>query len=149
MKKCPQCHCEMDISVKQGVEIDICVPCSVVWLDRGELNHICDSSSVVSQAMKQLLGSVTKTTMLSCPTCNDKKLSSATVVGASLSVCVDCQGILLKAATLRWFREKALTQQREYDRHTPRMPSKDNASTGSTIVDVLAGFADLLYFLIP
>ena len=139
----------MGISIKQGVEIDICTPCSAVWLDRGELNHICDNSSVVSQAMKQLLGSVTKTTSLSCPTCNDKNLSSATVVGASLSVCVGCQGLFLKAATLRWLREKALTKQREYDRHTPRKSSEEVAGNGSTIFDVLAGFADLLYFLIP
>jgi len=139
----------MKVSVKLGVEIDFCTPCSVVWLDRGELAHVCDNSEVVSQAMKQLLDSITKSTSLSCPTCNENNLSSATVVGASLSVCVDCQGLLLKAATLRWFREKALTKQREYDRHTPRMPSKESDSNGTTIIDVLAGFADLLYFLIP
>ena len=74
-KKCPQCHCKMDISDKQGVEIDFCTPCSVVWLDRGELAHVCDNSAFVSRAMKQLLDSVTRTTSLSCPTCNDTKLS--------------------------------------------------------------------------
>ncbi len=134
----------MKVETKLGVEIDVCVPCSVVWLDRGELEHICDSSAMVSQAMRQLLDSITKTTSLSCPTCVDKKLSSATVVGASLSVCVGCQGLFLNAATLRWLRERALVKQREYDRHTPHMPSKENVQDGITTLDVVFHLVELL-----
>jgi len=136
-KKCPHCSSVMKVETKLGVAIDVCVPCSVVWLDCGELEHICDSSAMVSQAMRQLLDSVTKTTSLSCPTCNDKNLSSATVVGASLSVCVGCQG-------LYWFRKKAIAKQREHDRNTPRMPSKENAQDGITTLDVVFHLVELL-----
>ncbi len=139
-KKCPQCQNEMGISVKVGVEIDFCTPCSVVWLDRGELNHICDRSSVVTQAMKQLMGSAAKKSSYSCPTCFDKKLSTATVVGASLSVCQGCQGLLLNAATLRWFRKKALAKQHEHDRNTPHLPKGGSDLVGVPFLETLATF---------
>jgi len=145
-KKCPQCHCEMDISVKQGVEIDFCTPCSIVWLDRGELAHVCDNSAFVSSAMNQLVDSVTRTTSLSCLTCNDKKLSSASVVGTNLSVCVECQGILLKAATLRWFRErKQQAKQRRRDRNAP---SEENDQSGFSIIEILYTIAEIAVSLI-
>lgn len=140
-KKCPQCHCEMDISVKQGVEIDVCAPCSAVWLDRGELAHVCDNSAFVTRAMKQLTDSVTRTTSLSCPTCDEKKLSSASVVGTNLSVCVECEGILLKAATLRWFRERK--QQAEQRKRDSNAPSKETDQPGSLIAEILFTIAEI------
>jgi len=53
---------------------------------------------------------------------------------------VGCQGLLLNAATLRWLRERALAKQREYDRHTPHIPSKKNKLTGVSLLETLATF---------
>ncbi|NOZ40171.1 MAG: hypothetical protein GXP24_08095 [Planctomycetes bacterium] len=131
----------MKVSVKLGVEIDVCTPCSVVWLDRGELEHVCDNSAFVSSAMNQLVDSITRTTSLSCPTCNDKKLSSVSVVGTNLSVCVECQGILLKAATLRWFRErKQQAKQRKRDRN---VLSEENDPSVFPIIEILYTVAEI------
>ncbi len=37
---CPHCVTPLDVSERQGVEIDICPRCRGVWLDRGELDKI-------------------------------------------------------------------------------------------------------------
>jgi len=143
-RNCPQCQSDMRVSMKQGVEIDFCTPCSIVWLDRGELAHVCDNSAFVSRAMKQLLESVTRTTSLSCPTCDDIKLSSTSIVGTNLSVCVECQGVLLKAVTLRWFREKKQqAKQRKRDSNAPIVPSNESDQSGFLITEILYTIAEI------
>lgn len=43
--KCPVCkEINLVISTRDGVEIDYCPECRGVWLDRGELDKIIDSS---------------------------------------------------------------------------------------------------------
>jgi Zn-finger nucleic acid-binding protein len=37
---CPRCHSPLNVSQRQGVEIDTCPACRGVWLDRGELDKI-------------------------------------------------------------------------------------------------------------
>ena len=45
---CPRCNTALDLSERQGVEIDVCPACRGVWLDRGELDKIVDRYDVYS-----------------------------------------------------------------------------------------------------
>ena len=42
MLLCPACMVEMQITERQGVEIDHCPQCRGVWLERGELDKILE-----------------------------------------------------------------------------------------------------------
>lgn len=37
---CPRCSVKLNLTQRQGVEIDACPECRGVWLDRGELDKI-------------------------------------------------------------------------------------------------------------
>ena len=39
---CPVCHVALQMTSRQGVEIDFCPQCRGIWLDRGELDKILD-----------------------------------------------------------------------------------------------------------
>jgi hypothetical protein len=41
---CPVCNVQLNITERQGVEIDYCPRCRGVWLDRGELDKIIERS---------------------------------------------------------------------------------------------------------
>lgn len=41
---CPNCLLDLQITERQGIEIDYCPKCRGVWLDRGELDKIIDRS---------------------------------------------------------------------------------------------------------
>lgn len=41
---CPICMVPLNISERQGIEIDYCPKCRGVWLDRGELDKIIERS---------------------------------------------------------------------------------------------------------
>ena len=42
---CPICKVPLAMSDRQGVEIDYCLQCRGVWLDRGELDKIIERSA--------------------------------------------------------------------------------------------------------
>ena len=42
---CPVCHIALQMTERQGVEIDYCPQCRGVWLDRGELDKIIDRAT--------------------------------------------------------------------------------------------------------
>lgn len=46
--KCPICEVDLQMTERQGVEIDYCSKCRGVWLDRGELDKIIEKSVVES-----------------------------------------------------------------------------------------------------
>ena len=46
--KCPTCNVELNMSVRQEVEIDYCPQCRGVWLDRGELDKIIERSAAAN-----------------------------------------------------------------------------------------------------
>lgn len=46
--KCPICNIELNMTERQGVEIDYCPQCRGVWLDRGELDKIIEKSQANS-----------------------------------------------------------------------------------------------------
>ena len=43
--KCPVVNTELQMTERQGVEIDYCPLCRGVWLDRGELDKIIDRAN--------------------------------------------------------------------------------------------------------
>jgi Zn-finger nucleic acid-binding protein len=43
--RCPIDGSELNISDRQGIEIDFCPKCRGVWLDRGELDKILERSA--------------------------------------------------------------------------------------------------------
>lgn len=43
--ECPVCHETLQITDRQGVEVDYCPKCRGVWLDRGELDKLIERSS--------------------------------------------------------------------------------------------------------
>jgi Zn-finger nucleic acid-binding protein len=52
--KCPICDNEdLQMTERQGVEIDYCPQCRGVWLDRGELDKIIEKSTASSAAPVQ------------------------------------------------------------------------------------------------
>lgn len=42
---CPMCNVALQMTERQGIEIDYCPQCRGVWLDRGELDKIIERSS--------------------------------------------------------------------------------------------------------
>jgi hypothetical protein len=44
---CPICNVSLQISERQGIEIDYCPQCRGVWLDRGELDKIIERSATI------------------------------------------------------------------------------------------------------
>ena len=42
---CPACQIALNITDRQGVEIDYCPQCRGIWLDRGELDKIIERSA--------------------------------------------------------------------------------------------------------
>jgi Zn-finger nucleic acid-binding protein len=49
---CPVCKVELQMSDRQGVEIDYCPKCRGVWLDRGELDKIIERSAEYEQRLR-------------------------------------------------------------------------------------------------
>ena len=47
--KCPRCEGPLNITERQGVEIDTCPQCRGVWLDRGELDKIINRYDAFDQ----------------------------------------------------------------------------------------------------
>ncbi|MCC6730510.1 MAG: zf-TFIIB domain-containing protein [Chthonomonadales bacterium] len=41
---CPACSAPLQLTERQGVEIDYCPQCRGIWLDRGELDKLIDRS---------------------------------------------------------------------------------------------------------
>lgn len=48
--KCPVDGIDLQMTERQGVEIDYCPRCRGVWLDRGELDKIIERSMTMSPA---------------------------------------------------------------------------------------------------
>ncbi len=48
--QCPICQVMLQMTERQGVEIDYCPKCRGVWLDRGELQKIIDLSMAQASA---------------------------------------------------------------------------------------------------
>jgi hypothetical protein len=48
---CPQDGTQLQMTAREGVEIDYCPTCRGVWLDRGELDKIIDRSEAEHTSM--------------------------------------------------------------------------------------------------
>lgn len=45
---CPHCSIALQMTDRQGIEVDYCPKCRGIWLDRGELDKLIERSSVRS-----------------------------------------------------------------------------------------------------
>lgn len=54
--KCPNCNEVLQMSNRQGVEIDYCPNCRGVWLDRGELDKIIERSAQYNESSGESFG---------------------------------------------------------------------------------------------
>jgi Zn-finger nucleic acid-binding protein len=55
--KCPVCeNSKLEMTERQGIEIDYCPDCRGVWLDRGELDKIIERSASQNGAKDQTAG---------------------------------------------------------------------------------------------
>ena len=43
--KCPVCQVDLQMTDRQGIEVDYCPKCRGVWLDRGELDKLIERST--------------------------------------------------------------------------------------------------------
>ncbi len=43
--QCPACSTVLQMTERQGVEIDYCPQCRGIWLDRGELDKVLERST--------------------------------------------------------------------------------------------------------
>lgn len=43
--QCPVCNVNLQMTERQGIEIDYCPQCRGVWLDRGELDKLIERSA--------------------------------------------------------------------------------------------------------
>src|SRR4029453_9166920 len=48
--QCPVCTTGLQITERQGIDIDYCPQCRGVWLDRGELEKLIERSLTVSSS---------------------------------------------------------------------------------------------------
>jgi Zn-finger nucleic acid-binding protein len=48
--QCPVCITGLQVTERQGIEIDYCPQCRGIWLDRGELDKLIERSLTVSSA---------------------------------------------------------------------------------------------------
>ena len=47
---CPVCNVTLQMTERQGIEIDYCPQCRGVWLDRGELDKLIERSATIAGA---------------------------------------------------------------------------------------------------
>ena len=50
---CPLCDVDLQMTERQGIEIDYCPKCRGVWLDRGELDKIIERANTESPAARE------------------------------------------------------------------------------------------------
>lgn len=51
--RCPICSVDLQMTDRQGIEIDYCPQCRGVWLDRGELDKLIERSTAREAAWEE------------------------------------------------------------------------------------------------
>lgn len=51
--KCPIDDTVLQMTDRQGIEVDYCPACRGIWLDRGELDKLIEKSTVAAPAQEQ------------------------------------------------------------------------------------------------
>ena len=86
---CPVCHNAMVTLELAEIEIDHCLSCGGIWLDRGELEALIGSPDNAHQAVRSLVPMpVPRERRRRCPLC-DKKMEKVTIGSSSPDVRVD------------------------------------------------------------
>jgi len=84
---CPVCGTSMNIHMRGRVEIDQCVNCGGIWLDKGELTELAG----VRPSQKRIVV---------CPLC-DKDMSLMRMKGVDIDYCSSCKGVWLDRGELK------------------------------------------------
>lgn len=101
---CPACSNNLTpLETQNGVELDECLVCNGVWLDKGELEQLCAATHPIpsrllkprSEAKLQLRPEGSRP----CPRCGHFLVCSV-VKGVRLDLCSDCQGLWLDQGEL-------------------------------------------------
>ena len=50
---CPLCDVDLQMTERQGIEIDYCPKCRGVWLDRGELDKIIERANAAAPPARE------------------------------------------------------------------------------------------------
>ena len=54
--QCPSCQILLQMTDRQGIEVDYCPQCRGIWLDRGELEKLIDRSLELEPRSNGLFG---------------------------------------------------------------------------------------------
>jgi Zn-finger nucleic acid-binding protein len=103
-RTCVKCTSVLDKSMVGDIEVDLCPSCGGLWLDRGELEKIGESSQEDLFELRQsLAGSTTpeapSETSTHCPAC-DGTLKELKLGMINIDFCGKCEGLFLDKGEL-------------------------------------------------
>jgi Zn-finger nucleic acid-binding protein len=90
MRKCPACRTTLRKFKEQGGIVDVCDLCNGIWLDRGELEQLVDSS-----LLNKRLPIVASKETVGCPDCVGKELVAIKSNVRAISGCDNCGGVFV------------------------------------------------------
>lgn len=103
---CPKCNEVLDRLTVAGVEIDLCVGCSGIWLDRGELAQLRERAGFRDlRELKRLsegnraVPPSSHRVQLACPSCTGT-LAAVPMGTVLIDACDHCEGIWLDRGEL-------------------------------------------------
>lgn len=106
---CPVCHVPLIAVERDQIEVDSCISCRGMWFDRGELELLCERSSVPLDMPKTFARATTAERSRKCPRCRKEMAKVALAMNARLVTdhCPDEHGIWFDARELGTFVDYA------------------------------------------
>ena len=108
LSTCPKCSAVLERRSVVGIEIDRCVECGGLWLDKGELAHLRLSEDMLS--LEELQGGAStvrsvppssKRVRLPCPVCEGRLGAVQVDEQTAVDVCDRCNGLWLDRGELQ------------------------------------------------
>lgn len=89
--RCPACKETLVVLEHQLVEVDHCIACGGIWLDKGELNLLAGAEQASAAARTQQGGASKR----KCPECDRRMhtVSSSGDVTVPYEICTRCHGM--------------------------------------------------------
>jgi|SRR5687767_14678510 len=99
---CPVCSVPLIAVERDRIEVDSCISCRGLWFDRGELELLCEQSSVPTDFPKLFTAAKTNERARQCPRCRKDMAKVALASNARLITdhCPDEHGIWFDAREL-------------------------------------------------
>ena len=103
-RTCVKCTSVLDKSMVGDIEVDLCPSCGGLWLDRGELEKIGESTQENLDSLRQSLGGSPKPeppseTSTHCPAC-EGTLKELKIGMIAIDFCDKCEGLFLDKGEL-------------------------------------------------